>query len=132
MASASQTLLHQLHQHILAHVPHAKIDSTRFRSAAFAAPTEELPAKDEAEEITRAKRQKERTKTWREKEAEGEEGAKKDQEAEADAGKVYQDPKEKKKIAFIKKDVGSILFFNPSTQNMIPLKNSFFFLLDPM
>ncbi|CED84895.1 FOG: RRM domain [Phaffia rhodozyma] len=132
----NKSYLHQLHQHILSRVPNAKIDSTRFRSAAFAAPTEELPAKDEAEEITRARRQKERTKTWREKEAEEKEGGKKDEEKEADAGKVYQDPKEKKKIAFIKKDFhpevdhinAYIVFEHPApdrSANVAPILNPY-------
>lgn len=102
-----QPFLHQLHAHLLASIPNAKIESTRFRSVAFSKPTEELPAQDAKEEENRAKaRQKERAKSWREEIMISKEGgAGKGGEAEMDKGKSYLTPGEKRKVAFIKKDV---------------------------
>ncbi|KAL7415665.1 hypothetical protein BDY24DRAFT_338124 [Mrakia frigida] len=102
----SKPFLHLLHAHLLASIPLAKIESTRFRSVAFSKPTEELPAQDAKEEENRAKaRQKERTKSWREEIMISKEGGVgKGGEAEMDRGKSYLTPGEKRKVAFIKKD----------------------------
>ncbi|KAG6892184.1 hypothetical protein C0993_004597, partial [Termitomyces sp. T159_Od127] len=42
-----KSLLKQLHRHILSQIPTAKIESTRFRSVPFQAPTSTLPGDDD-------------------------------------------------------------------------------------
>ncbi|WVW80152.1 hypothetical protein I302_102128 [Kwoniella bestiolae CBS 10118] len=108
----SKSALHQLRQHILSFVPTAKIESVRFRSVPFAAPTASLPTDDPEKDATqRAKREKERAAAWR---AQNEgfdlpvrKGRGDDEEPEQ--GKVFLDSKGKRKVAFIKKDFHSEL-----------------------
>lgn len=101
--------MHQLHAHLLTALPSlAKIESTRFRSAAFANTTEELPAENEEKEAQRsANRARERTRAWREEEER--KGVKDDGAAVLDAKKTFMTPEEKKRVAFIKKDVSALL-----------------------
>ncbi|TYJ51791.1 hypothetical protein B9479_007623 [Cryptococcus floricola] len=90
-------ILNQLKAHIKSFVPTAKIESVRFRSVAFATPTDSVPTEDpEKDAISRAKREKLRTAAWRKKDD-------KDDEA-VDEHKVFIDAKGKRKVAFIKKD----------------------------
>lgn len=103
-------LLKQLHRHILAQVPSAKIESTRFRSVPFQIPTSKLeddtsdplkskPAKPQAPPTPAPVSNKarphdiDRTSTWRERQ--DEEAAEKTDE------KKYLTSSQKKKIAFI-------------------------------
>ncbi|WVQ74621.1 hypothetical protein IAR50_004222 [Cryptococcus sp. DSM 104548] len=96
-AAKSKAILNQLKAHIKSFVPTAKIESVRFRSVAFATPTDSVPTEDpEKDAISRAKREKLRTAAWRKKDD-------KDNEA-VDEHKVYIDAKGKRKVAFIKKD----------------------------
>ncbi|TFK33036.1 hypothetical protein BDQ12DRAFT_691735 [Crucibulum laeve] len=101
----------QLHKHILALLPTAKIESTRFRSIPFQAPTSKLPTSDdEGNDRTPAKKpqtpkdvrphDRERTSLWRSKNDEEMEDAKKDD-------KKFLNPNQKKKIAFINQEFHS-------------------------
>jgi nucleolar protein 12 len=108
-----QPLLKQLQRHILAQLPGAKIESTRFRSIPFQAPTSKLPASDdEGAAASKPKtpapakqgraHDRERASTWRErKEAEEEEEIVKNDE------KKFLNPGQKKKIAFINQEFHS-------------------------
>lgn len=118
--------MHQLHAHLLTALPSlAKIESTRFRSAAFANTTEELPAENEEKEAQRsANRARERTRAWREEEER--KGVKDDGEAVLDAKKTFMTPEEKKRVAFIKKDV-STLPSNMSSHQAQVLTRSLYF-----
>ncbi|KAG6827265.1 hypothetical protein H0H92_012576 [Tricholoma furcatifolium] len=106
-------LLKQLQRHILSHIPTAKIESTRFRSVPFQAPTSEIPDADALEgkanpKITQTKGKPktarphdiDRTSSWRSKEKE------KDQENTGDE-KKYLTPNQKKKVAFINQEFHS-------------------------
>lgn len=110
-------MLRRLQAHLVSFAPSAKIESVRFRSVPFAAPTAEMPIDEtnpeakEKEEARRAKREKERIAAWKasqeEKGLAPDKGKKKrdEEEEKADeAAKVFQMPKEKRKVAFIKKD----------------------------
>ncbi|KAK6907345.1 hypothetical protein I203_101338 [Kwoniella mangroviensis CBS 8507] len=108
----SKSALHQLRQHLLSFVPSAKIESVRFRSVPFAAPTASLPTDDPEKDATqRAKREKERTAAWRAQH----EGIvfpirkSRGDDEEPEQGKVFLDSKGKRKVAFIKKDFHSEL-----------------------
>ncbi|WVQ79101.1 hypothetical protein IAT38_001195 [Cryptococcus sp. DSM 104549] len=107
-AAKSKSVLHQLRAHLLSFVPSAKIESVRFRSVPFAAPTAALPTDDpEKDENQRVKREKERAAAWREQKDKEEAGAakpKSKQEEEEEKAQVYIDSKGKRKVAFIKKD----------------------------
>ncbi|KAH7885522.1 hypothetical protein F5I97DRAFT_1937698 [Phlebopus sp. FC_14] len=91
----------QLHRHIVALVPTAKIESTRFRSVAFQTPTSKLPSETDAIDSKKKSRQhdRDRASTWREANA-GDEVSKADE-------KKYLTPSQKKKIAFINHDIHS-------------------------
>ncbi|KAG8969538.1 hypothetical protein FRC03_001977 [Tulasnella sp. 419] len=103
---ASKTTRKSLIRHLTSFVPPsalAKVESTRFRSVAFNTPSgsKEHPEAEEddletgGEPSARKIRQRDRTATWREAA----------EEAKSDAPKVYLKPHEKKKIAFITKDL---------------------------
>lgn len=111
-------MLRRLQAHLVTFAPSAKIESVRFRSVPFAAPTAEMPVDEtnpeakEKEEARRAKREKERIAAWKasqeEKGLAPDKGKKKrdEEEEKADeAAKVFMMPKEKRKVAFIKKEV---------------------------
>ena len=115
-----QSLQNQLKTHLLSFVPNASIESIRFRSIAFAAPTTQqedpaVAAAAEEEENRREQREKERAKAWREEnEEEGGDarGSKRRRTAERDDednperdGKVFFKPGEKRKVAFLKGEV---------------------------
>ncbi|WVQ64918.1 uncharacterized protein L199_003088 [Kwoniella botswanensis] len=108
----SKSALHQLKQHLLSFVPSAKIESVRFRSVPFAAPTASLPTDDPEKDATqRAKREKERTAAWR-AQHEGSDlpiRRSRGDDEEPEQGKVFLDSKGKRKVAFIKKDFHSEL-----------------------
>ncbi|GLB38746.1 putative RNA recognition motif containing protein [Lyophyllum shimeji] len=115
-------LLKQLQRHILSQVPTAKIESTRFRSVPFQAPTSRLPDNDTSVEggkpnpkagastttTTGAPKSArahdlERTSAWRSRSALDDadtENLKKDE-------KRYLTPNQKKKVAFIKQEFHS-------------------------
>ncbi|EIN12798.1 hypothetical protein PUNSTDRAFT_131036 [Punctularia strigosozonata HHB-11173 SS5] len=101
----SRPLQKRLKRHILTFVPSAKIESVRFRSVAFQKPTTELPKEDDdstskqkssATEKKGRQHDADRAASWRLQT--------KDKEAIEDekAAKKYLNPKEKKKVAFIK------------------------------
>lgn len=99
----SKPALHQLKAHILTFAPRAKIESVRFRSVAFAAPTAALPDDEEGQEGKRQKREMERARRWKEEQEVLKEGGK--EAEEVDPTKSYLDNKGKRKVAFIKKEV---------------------------
>lgn len=94
-------------------MPTAKIESVRFRSVAFAAPTAKLPSADDEQSKGKGKpfatsekdkearqHDRDRAASWR---------AKKDDDEEEPDQKQYLMPKEKKRIAFIKQELhGSV------------------------
>lgn len=84
--------------------PGAKIESARFRSVPFAAPTDGTND-DEAEGVKRAKREKERAAAWKAQQEVLKSGDKKQTE-ELDTSASFIDSKGKRKVAFIKKEVG--------------------------
>ena len=90
----------QLHRHILALVPTAKIESTRFRSVAFNTPTSKLPEVSDDVKKHKKPRQHERDRAslWRDANSAGE--PKTDE-------KKFLTPNQKKKIAFINRDIHS-------------------------
>ncbi|KAH6888797.1 hypothetical protein BKA70DRAFT_1390075 [Coprinopsis sp. MPI-PUGE-AT-0042] len=97
----------QLQRHILSLVPTAKIESVRFRSVPFQAPTAKLPEdegsekpkKPQPEQFKPRKHDLERTSAWR---AQG--GGDKDEEEVKKDDKTYLTSNQKKKIAFINQD----------------------------
>ncbi|KII86694.1 hypothetical protein PLICRDRAFT_143118 [Plicaturopsis crispa FD-325 SS-3] len=105
-------LLKQLQRHILAEIPSAKIESTRFRSVPFQTPTSKLPddgadgadssntavKQPDALEAKKAARShdRERISTWRQNQA--------DEERLQSDEKKFLNPKEKKRIAFINQE----------------------------
>ncbi|KAF8660915.1 hypothetical protein AX16_001543 [Volvariella volvacea WC 439] len=101
-----RSLLKQLHRHLLARLPGAKIESTRFRSIAFQNPTNKLPGDEEADsskpkpKVASSVRQHdlERISAWREHENDK---RRRDQELLKKDEKKYLTPAQKKKIAFI-------------------------------
>lgn len=101
----SKPAVNQLKAHILTFAPGAKIESIRFRSVAFAAPTAALPDDEEGGEGKRAKREIERARKWKEEQELLKEGGK--EAEEVDPSKSYLDTKGKRKVAFIKKDVST-------------------------
>ncbi|KAF7967612.1 hypothetical protein HWV62_33661 [Athelia sp. TMB] len=94
-------LLKQLQRHILAHIPSAKIESTRFRSIPFQKPTSKLPTSDDEDASSKppAPRQHDRDRmaAWRAAAAEQD----KDEVALEGDEKKFLNPGQKKKIAFI-------------------------------
>ncbi|KAI0720590.1 hypothetical protein C8T65DRAFT_567599, partial [Cerioporus squamosus] len=88
----------QFKRHILSFVPSAKIESVRFRSVAFQKPTAELPTEDGKTKPKSKTREHDRDRAalWR--------GEDRD-EAEAAPSKRFLNPKEKKRIAFIKHEI---------------------------
>ncbi|RDB14824.1 Nucleolar protein 12 [Hypsizygus marmoreus] len=113
--ASKRPLLKQLQKHILSQVPSAKIESTRFRSVAFQAPTSKLPDDDtetnqgkapsKTPAVTPAKtaaraHDLDRTSTWRSR-----------QDADDTAGhsdeKQYLNSNQKKRIAFINQEFHS-------------------------
>ncbi|KAJ7596892.1 hypothetical protein C8J56DRAFT_300599 [Mycena floridula] len=90
-----KTHLKQLHRYILALVPTAKIESTRFRSVAFKAPVAKLPD-DEKKEV----KHDPRAASWKARQGGDDEGSKTDE-------KQYLNPQQKKKIAFINQEFHS-------------------------
>ncbi|WWC87892.1 uncharacterized protein L201_002790 [Kwoniella dendrophila CBS 6074] len=108
----NKSALHQLQQHLLSFVPSAKIESVRFRSVPFAAPTASLPTDDPEKDATqRAKREKERAAAWRAQNESFDLPVKKSRVDNdvPDQGKIFLDSKGKRKVAFIKKDFHSEL-----------------------
>ncbi|KAH9841472.1 uncharacterized protein C8Q71DRAFT_701010, partial [Rhodofomes roseus] len=105
----SRPLQKQLKRHFTTLVPTAKIESVRFRSVAFAAPTSKLPTMDDDAGKAKAKgklpakdekdgrqHDRDRAASWR---------AKNDEED--DPEKKFLMPNEKKRIAFIKHELHS-------------------------
>lgn len=96
----------QLEHHITALVPTSKIESVRFRSVAFQAPTAKLPTDaDNPSSSTKTKTPRphvqDRTATWRSKVDE------KDDEFVKQDDKKFLTPNQKKKIAFINQEFHS-------------------------
>lgn len=106
-----QPLQKQLKHHILSSLPTAKIESIRFRSIPFQAPTAKLEDEDDdsntqkkpAEPAKKELRahEKERASTWRSKLDD------KDEESVSKDEKRYLNPAQKKKIAFINQEFHS-------------------------
>lgn len=105
-----------LKRHLLSFAPSAKIESVRFRSVAFSAPTsgpdpsEKKPdAEEEAKEASRREaREKERAAAWKATQAGssvGGRGNRRGDDEVTDKSKSFLDNKGKRKVAFIKKDV---------------------------
>jgi nucleolar protein 12 len=99
-ATPRQPLQKQLHRHILALLPTAKLESTRFRSVAFQTPTSKLPeASDEAKKNKLPRQHdRDRASSWRDVHAADE--SKTDE-------KKFLTPSQKKKISFINRDIHS-------------------------
>ncbi|KAF9465356.1 hypothetical protein BDZ94DRAFT_1254353 [Collybia nuda] len=105
-------LLKRLQRHILAQLPSAKIESTRFRSIPFQAPTSKLPASDDEEDTSKPKtptpakqaraHDRERASTWRDRKE-----AEEDEEIVKNDDKKFLNPGQKKKIAFINQEFHS-------------------------
>lgn len=118
-----QPLQRKLYAHIRTFVPEASIESIRFRSIAFATPTshiaEDAEEADSEEANRREKREKERAAAWREEQEQedaaglGRAAAKRggqvprqeDEETLKSQGRVFFQPGEKRKVAFIKREV---------------------------
>ncbi|KZT73879.1 hypothetical protein DAEQUDRAFT_761831 [Daedalea quercina L-15889] len=130
----SRPLQKQFKRHITALVLTAKIESVRFRSVAFAAPTAKLPSADDetgkgkgkgkdtvSEEKDGRQHDRNRAASWR---------AKKDEDEEPDK-KQFLTPKEKKRIAFIKHELHSgvdalnayVVFAHPIPETAARSKN---------
>lgn len=111
-----------LKRHLLSFAPSAKIESVRFRSVAFSAPTAG-PAdsgaaagseKEKAaeEESRRQAREKERVEQWKASQSGstvGGRGNRRGDDEVVDKSKSYLDKSGKRKVAFIKKDVSGML-----------------------
>ncbi|KAH0831838.1 hypothetical protein J3R83DRAFT_12688 [Lanmaoa asiatica] len=95
-----QTLQKQLHRHILAFLPTAKVESTRFRSVAFQSPTSKLPeASDDVKKNKQPREhERDRASSWRDAHAADESKTNE---------KKFLTPSQKKKIAFINRDIHS-------------------------
>ncbi|KAH9936187.1 uncharacterized protein B0H18DRAFT_1081890 [Fomitopsis serialis] len=104
----SRPLQKQLKRHFTTLVPTSKIESVRFRSVAFAAPTSKLPTADDdagkgkgkapaKDEKDSRQHDRDRTASWRAKKNEDED----------DPQKQFLTPKEKKRVAFIKQELHS-------------------------
>ncbi|KAF8443144.1 hypothetical protein L210DRAFT_3161164 [Boletus edulis BED1] len=98
--ATNRPLQKQLHRHVLASLPAAKIESTRFRSVAFQTPTSKLPeASDDAKKNKQPRQHdRDRASSWRDAHAADE--PKTDE-------KKFLTPSQKKKIAFINKGIHS-------------------------
>ncbi|KAF8799366.1 hypothetical protein BYT27DRAFT_7227870 [Phlegmacium glaucopus] len=113
--ASKKPLSKQLQRHILTLVPTAKIESIRFRSIPFQAPTSKLPTSDDEGDSNNTKTKlkpqtpkkevrphdRERTSIWRSKAVDEEEAVVKKDE------KKYITPSQKKKIAFINQEFHS-------------------------
>ena len=106
-ADTRQSALSQLRHHLLTFASGAKIESTRFRSVPFAAPTTARPipageksngrgSKEIGGSVGSNSHGKQRAAAWRAEAGDGE---------GKDDSKVWLDSKGKRKVAFIKKDV---------------------------
>lgn len=98
-----------LRTHLLSFAKGAKIESFRFRSVAFAAPTAPEVG-DEEEKGRREKRERERAKAWRESQEGSTTGTRGNQRGDdevVDRSKSFIDSKGKRKVAFIKKEFHS-------------------------
>ncbi|KAH0831868.1 hypothetical protein J3R83DRAFT_12727 [Lanmaoa asiatica] len=95
-----RTLQKQLHRHILAFLPTAKVESTRFRSVAFQSPTSKLPeASDDVKKNKQPREhERDRASSWRDAHAANESKTNE---------KKFLTPSQKKKIAFINRDIHS-------------------------
>ncbi|KAG6878610.1 hypothetical protein C0992_007857 [Termitomyces sp. T32_za158] len=118
MTLPSQSLHKQLHRHILAQIPTAKIESTRFRSVPFQVPTSTLPADDDSDDLKgkadphknaspaapKPARQHDldRASTWRSSRSHPDKNGEEAQVQDDEKKKTYLTPNQKKKIAFIK------------------------------
>jgi nucleolar protein 12 len=113
-------LLKQLHRHILAKIPLAKIESTRFRSVPFQVPTSTLPTLENQESSTQRPKvrtesnssankprehDRDRAASWREREETNNPGN--DRDGGKTEEKIFLNPKQKKKIAFINQEFHS-------------------------
>lgn len=100
MTLSWQPLQKHLHRHILALLPTAKIESTRFRSVAFQTPTSKLPeASDEVNKNKQSRQhERDRASSWRD--------AQTPDESKTNE-KKFLTPSQKKKIAFINRDIHS-------------------------
>ncbi|KAF8158009.1 hypothetical protein B0H34DRAFT_657128 [Crassisporium funariophilum] len=108
--ASKKPLTKQLQRHILSFVPTAKIESVRFRSIPFQAPTAKLPTSDDEGDGSKAKpkpqapkkdvraHDRERMSAWRSKLDDKDEDVIKNDE------KKYINPGQKKKIAFINQE----------------------------
>ncbi len=102
----AQSVLKQLHRHIIGLVPNAKVESTRFRSIAFQTPTSKLPEDDVSEKKTKTQGKakkgrehgKDRASSWRDNNE--------DDSTKSDE-KKFLTPSQKKRIAFINHDFHS-------------------------
>ncbi|EGN93820.1 hypothetical protein SERLA73DRAFT_171723 [Serpula lacrymans var. lacrymans S7.3] len=103
-----KTLLKQFQRHIISHVPTAKIESTRFRSAAFQNPTSKLPGDDDDDSKSKSSKgrqhDRDRTTSWR--------SSKPDEDDFKTDEKKFLTPNQKKKIAFINHE------FHPSADSV--------------
>ena len=105
-AEFTKSTLHQLRAHLISFVPTAKIESIRFRSIPFARATTALPSDDpEKDDGKRVKRERERAAAWKAQQDILQSGDKRALE-DVDRAKSFIDSKAKRKVAFIKKDVG--------------------------
>ncbi|PPR02851.1 hypothetical protein CVT24_002329 [Panaeolus cyanescens] len=104
--ASKRPLSKQLQRHIISFVPSAKVESIRFRSIPFQAPTAKLPTSDDEDSGKPSKKpskeprahDKERTSAWRSKvDQQDEESVKKDE-------KRYLTPGQKKKVAYINQE----------------------------
>ncbi|KAG8214408.1 hypothetical protein J3R82DRAFT_9404 [Butyriboletus roseoflavus] len=98
--AVQRPLQKQLHRHLLAFLSTAKIESTRFRSVAFQTPTSKLP--DVSDEVEKNKQhrqhQRDRASSWRDAHPADEPKTNE---------KKFLTPSQKKKIAFINRDIHS-------------------------
>lgn len=89
-------------------MPSAKIESVRFRSVAFKKPTIMLPPIDGSEPVAKAPKEKDKEGRQHDKDRAASWRANKPteaaQESEADRGKSFLSPAEKKRIAFINQE----------------------------
>lgn len=109
----SNGLQRQLFSHLTSFAPNAKVESIRFRSVAFAAPTvSEAQIENKAEEEAKAAgRERQRASAW--KKEHGDEPARGRKAGdEENEGKTFFKPGERRKVAFIKKD------FHSTTENV--------------
>ncbi|KAF9046556.1 hypothetical protein BJ165DRAFT_1472681 [Panaeolus papilionaceus] len=104
--ASKRPLSKQLQRHVLSFVPSAKVESIRFRSIPFQAPTAKLPDDEDSNKPSKSKpptkepraHDKERTSAWRSKvDQQDEQSVKKDE-------KRFLTPSQKKRVAFINQE----------------------------